>query len=227
MPYILNRQRRVDRYNHHYTMNIYRGCSYGCKYCYATQPCAWNGLGERIQLLRNPEPKDDLIERLTMDLDKLEDLPDDEKDVQIGNTWDVYPPIEVRYELTRGVLDLFSEYPEWKVHLETKSPMITRDIDIIKEIPYFQAEITITTLHHSHIFEPQAPDILKRIEAIKKLSDNDLYVRIMIMPVLEGYTDIAEIWDYTSSFGAREFKSKRLNYFTNEDVERWVEEEQQ
>jgi len=99
------------------------------------------------------------------------------------------------------------------VHLVTKSDLILRDIDVIKTIPKFEAEITITTLTHDSYFEPNAISTQKRLEVIKELSDAGIFVRTMIMPVLRGYTDIKAIESKSEQYGAKAHKHKGLWHF--------------
>jgi len=111
------------------------------------------------------------------------------------------------------------------VHLETKSPLILNDIDIIKQIPNFQAEITITTLRYDNYFEPRTPSTQERLDLIKTLADNNIFVRVMIMPVLGRYTDINAIIQKAFEYGAIDFKIKDLNYLTEEQLDNFVNDD--
>jgi len=220
MTELLRKQKWVDKYNHNYTMNIYTGCSYGCIYCYSTKPCKWNDYGRKIQLRTQPVPKKNVARILDKELRKLEDIQDEEKHLQIGNAYDVYPIIEKDKEITRNCLKVLTKYPYWYFNLETKSDLILRDIDIIKKIPNFQAEITITTLTHDKYFEPNVPSTKRRLKVIKELSDNGIYVRAMIMPVLGKFTDLPKMFEIVRKNGAKDIKTKELRYFKLQDLEK-------
>ena len=101
--------------------------------------------------------------------------------------------------------------------LKLKSPFITKDIDILKDFSepkrkrFIEIEITITTLNRWKDFERNAPSPDKRFELIKELSDEGIYVRVMIMPTLGKYTDIKAIWKKAQKYGAQHYRHKPLN----------------
>ncbi len=102
---------------------------------------------------------------------------------------DTYNPKELEYEQTRGALKIISKY-NFGVAIDTKSDLVLRDLDLLKEINKKNNVIikfTITTPHDdlSKIIEP-------RLEAIKKLTDNGIYAGIMLNPVLPFITDKEE-----------------------------------
>jgi len=217
MKVIRKNKKKVNKINFPYTMNIYKGCSYGCLYCYSCKPCKWNGYGKEKPIYEKIEVKKDIVKNLKEDLAKLTDS-DIDKRIQIGNTWDVYPKIEEKNKITRECLEVFTKYPDWTIHLETKSELILNDIDVIKKLPNFQAEITITTLTKDGYFEPNAPSSQRRFEVIEKLSNNGIYVRVMIMPYLGEYTNFKAIREKAISLGAEESRSKDLKYFNLEEL---------
>ena len=136
MKVIRKNTKKVNKINFPYTMNIYKGCSYGCLYCYSCKPCEWNGYGKEKPIYEKIEVNKDIVKNLKEDLAELTDS-DVDKRIQIGNTWDVYPKIEETKKITRECLKVFTNYPDWVIHLETKSDLILNDIDIIKKIPNF------------------------------------------------------------------------------------------
>ena len=136
------------------------------------------------------------------------------KEIQIGNNYDTYPPQERHRKLTRRVLEVFTEYPEWIIHLVTKSPLIANDINLLKKLPNLEVEITITTLKQSEDFERgKTPSVKQRLYLIKYLSDNGIFTRVMIMPVLVGYTDTDMIWKIAKAHGCKDYKIKGLNWY--------------
>jgi DNA repair photolyase len=216
---VLNRQRTVDEYNCQYTLNPYSGCTFGCIYCYSTRTDFWvKNLRRRGQEPYEVRPKENLIRRLEEELGRLQNLPNGEKEVQIGNAYEPYPNMEMELTLTRQVLEVFSNHPDWTVHLVTKSDLILRDIDVIQRIPHFQAEITITSLTHDRQLEPNAPTVRRRLEVVKALSDADIFVRIMVMPVIPPYTDRDSIISEGRRKGAEAFKFKDLRHFRPEQI---------
>ena len=226
----LTKQKKVDEFNFPYTLNPYIGCVYRCIYCYAKGDFWKMVHGKRGYTdLNKAKPNHRYTSNnLHYDLQHIKPSGKWIKEVQIGNNYDPYPPIEKQHKITRGCLDVFTKYPDWKVHLETKSDLILRDINVLQQLNDFEAEITITTLNHDKYFEPRAPSTQRRFEVMEKLADNGLFVRVMIMPVLglyihrpdkinripKPYTEINEIIQQSYEHGAQDFKIKDMNYFT-------------
>ena len=116
--------------------------------------------------------------------------------IGIGAMSDTYNPMEIKYQQTRGALQLISKYG-FGVSIDTKSDLILRDIDLLKEINSKNNVIikfTITTPDNrlSKIIEPNVCVSSKRLEAIKILNDNGIFAGIMMNPVLPFITDKAE-----------------------------------
>ena len=105
---------------------------------------------------------------------------------------DTYNPLELKYEQTRKALKLLSKY-NFGVSIDTKSDLILRDLDLLKEINS-KNKFTITTPNDelSKIIEPNVCISSKRFEAIKELSDNGIFTGIMMNPVLPFITDNIE-----------------------------------
>lgn len=184
-----------------YNMNLYRGCSHGCIYCDSRSDCYHI---ENFDIVRGKENALSILER---ELSKKR-----EKGViGIGAMSDTYNPKELEYEITRGALKLILKYG-FGVSIDTKSDLILRDIDLLTEINSKNNVIikfTITTPHDelSKIIEPNVCVSSKRLHAIKKLSDNGLFVGIMMNPVLPFITDkeedIKELVRLAYEFGAK------------------------
>lgn len=168
-----------------YNMNLYRGCSHGCIYCDSRSNCYRI---ENFDIVRGKENALFLLER---------ELVKREKGViGIGAMSDTYNPNEIKYLQTRDALKLISKYG-FGVSIDTKSDLILRDIDLLKEINSKNNVIikfTITTPCDclSRVIEPHACLSSKRFQAIKTLTDNGLFVGIMLNPVLPFITDKEE-----------------------------------
>ena len=175
-----------DWYGVDYNMNLYRGCSHGCIYCDSRSNCY------HIDNFDVPKGKENALLILENELSKKKD----HGVVGIGSMSDTYNPFEKEYEQTRGALKLLSKY-NFGVSIDTKSDLILRDLDLLKEINEKNNVIikfTITTPSDelSKIIEPRVCPSSKRFEAIKKLSDNGIFVGIMMNPVLPFITDKEE-----------------------------------
>ena len=169
-----------------YNMNLYRGCPHGCIYCDSRSNCY------HIDNFDVPRGKENALLILESELFKKHD----HGVIGIGSMSDTYNPQEIKYEQTRKALKLISKY-NFGVSIDTKSDLILRDLDILKEINSKNNVIikfTITTPNDelSKIIEPRVCVSSKRLEAIKKLSDNGIFVGIMMNPILPFITDNEE-----------------------------------
>ena len=172
-----------DWYGVDYNMNLYRGCSHGCIYCDSRSNCY------HIDNFDVPRGKENALAILEKELAKKQD----HGLIGIGSMSDTYNPKELQYEQTRGALKIISKY-NFGVSIDTKSDLVLRDLDLLKEINKKNNVIikfTITTPHDdlSKIIEPNVCPSSKRLEAIKKLTDNGIYAGIMLNPVLPFITD--------------------------------------
>lgn len=168
-----------------YNMNLYKGCSHGCIYCDSRSSCyhidnfdVVRGKGKALLILEK------------------ELIRNKRGVVGIGSMSDTYNPQEIKYKQTRDALKLISKY-NYGISIDTKSELILRDIDILKEINEKNniiIKFTITTPKDnlSKIIEPNVCVTSKRLDAIKKLSDNGIFVGIMMNPILPFITDSEE-----------------------------------
>ncbi len=169
-----------------YNMNLYKGCSHGCIYCDSRSSCY------NIEKFDEVKIKEDALDILEKELIKKRK----KGVIGIGAMSDTYNPQERKYELTRGALKLILKYG-YGVSIDTKSDLILRDIDLLKEISKKNnviVKVTITTPSDSlsKVIEPNVCTSSKRFNVIKKLSDNGVFVGIMLNPVLPFITDNEE-----------------------------------
>lgn len=168
-----------------YNMNLYKGCSHGCIYCDSRSNCY------QIKNFNIVRGKLNAISTLERELSRKE-----KGIIGMGSMSDPYNPQEKKYEITRDALKLIQKY-NYGVSIDTKSDLVLRDIDCLKEISKKNnviVKFTITTASDelSKKIEPHVCPSSKRFAAIKKLSDNGIFVGIMINPVLPFITDSAE-----------------------------------
>jgi DNA repair photolyase len=137
------------------TFNPYTGCDHGCLYCYASS---------YIPQFPNCRPKKNLISRLKKEATRL-----DGELISISNSSDPYPQLEQKTELTRKCLRILAEN-SCRLQIITKSDIVIRDIDILKQVPCV-VSITILTMNDrlSLKLEPGAPVSSRRLKAIETL----------------------------------------------------------
>jgi DNA repair photolyase len=199
-----------------WSINPYVGCAFGCAYCYARYAHRW--VVDR-HATANPEHADmqdardvmipwlaferrifvkqnaaDVLRRtLRTGSERHLALLKDET-IVIGTATDPFQPAERRFRITRAVLEVLAEHPGLSVSIITKSPLITRDIDVLKRIQRHSA----LTVHLSLIstdrelarkIEPRAPTPEARLRALARLTENGIEVGINVMPVLPAITD--------------------------------------
>ena len=114
--------------------------------------------------------------------------------IVIGTATDPYQPAERQYRVTRGVLEVLAEEKGLSVTVITKSALITRDIDVLRELSSrseFTIHLSLITLDRelARRIEPRAPTPEARLRALERLANAGIDVGINVMPVLPGITD--------------------------------------
>ncbi|MEP6689618.1 MAG: radical SAM protein [Gemmatimonadaceae bacterium] len=201
----------------YWSINPYVGCAFGCAYCYARY--AHRYVLERV--IASPDGVDAALARdaramppwlaferhivvkqnaptvlsrsLRHGSDKHLALTKGET-IVIGTATDPYQPAERRYRITRGILETLAQHPGLKLVVITKSPLITRDIDVLVRIARhseIQVHLSLITLDRAlaRRLEPRAPTPDSRIRALERLREAGVDAGINCMPVLPGITD--------------------------------------
>jgi DNA repair photolyase len=173
-----------------WTINPYRGCEFGCKYCYARYTHEFMEMRDGDEFEQKIYVKQHTAELLRQELRQVK--PDES--IAIGAATDPYQPAERRYEVTRGILEEFARHEGFRLGIITKSNLVVRDIDVLKAVAArnrFSVNITITTLDTelARILEPRAPRPDLRLDAIRELSQAGIRVGMSGSPVLPGITD--------------------------------------
>lgn len=166
-----------------YNMNLYKGCSHGCIYCDSRSNCYHI---DNFDIVRGKENALLILEK-ELAKNRQKGI------IGIGSMSDTYNPKELKYEQTRGALKLISKYG-FGVSIDTKSDLILRDIDLLKEINDKNdviVKFTITTPNDelAKIIESNVCVSSKRFEAIKTLTSSGIFTGIMLNPVLPFITD--------------------------------------
>ncbi|MBC6003429.1 radical SAM protein [Paeniclostridium sp. NSJ-45] len=169
-----------------YNMNIYKGCCHGCIYCDSRSNCYQIIDFDRVRI------KENSIEIIKKDLTSKRK----KGVVGTGAMSDPYNPFEEKYLLTRQALKLLDEH-RFGIAITTKSDLIVRDIDILKRIQKHSpnlVKITITTFDDELCkkIEPNVSTTSDRFKALKKLSDNNIYSGVLLMPILPFINDTEE-----------------------------------
>ncbi len=202
-----------------WSINPYRGCEFGCRYCYARythqflQPesvpyvpvgtydapvQSWATAFEHEIYV-----KDNAAWLLEQELKRI----DPKQEIAIGTATDPYQPIERRVGITRSLLEVLAKREGHRIGIVTKSTLIERDIDLLKKIAEgntLVAHITITTTDATlaRKLEPRAPRPDLRFAAVKKLREAGITTGVLCSPLLPGINDTPRALDAVASRAA-------------------------
>jgi DNA repair photolyase len=169
-----------------YVINPYTGCQHNCSYCYARFMKRFTGhkepWGQFVDVKINAPQ---LLQR-----EITRKKPDR---VWVSGVCDPYQPLEAKYQLTRQCLHILAEN-SWPVSIQTRSPLVTRDLDILKRGNGFEVGISITTADDDirKLFEPHAPPIMARVKALAQINQAGVRTFVMIAPILPHAESLAE-----------------------------------
>jgi DNA repair photolyase len=184
-----------------YTVNCYRGCIHGCTYCFARRYHEFLGYGAgtdfETKIVVKPNAPTVLREELKKTRQKM-------PHVDFSFATDPYLPLEASYELTRKCLAVCADFGV-PVGVITKSPLVTRDIDILKKLSvsvFFS--LPFLTKERSNPFEPYTPVPEARFRAMATIADAGIPVGIGVAPVIPGYneSDIPKLLERAKQAGA-------------------------
>src|SRR5215216_5725022 len=172
------------------SINPYRGCEHGCVYCFARPTHAYLGLSPGLdfesKLFMKPEAPA-LLER------ELSAKSYEPRTIAIGTNTDPYQPIERKYEIMRGILQVL-ERAGHPVGIVTKSSLVLRDLDILGRMAkrnLVKVALSVTTLDPklARIMEPRAATPARRLEALRQVSAAGVPTSVMVAPVIPAIND--------------------------------------
>jgi DNA repair photolyase len=211
------------------SINPYRGCEHGCIYCYARPYHEYLGFSSGLDFETKILVKENAPELLRKELASRHWKP---QVLGISGVTDPYQPIERKLQLTRKCLEVLAEFRN-PVVIVTKNQLITRDIDLLKELAAFDAAavcVSVTTLDAelARVMEPRTSTPDNRLEAIQQLAEAGVPVRVLIAPIIPGLTDheITSIIKAATKAGAKHagYVVVRLPHGVGELFEGWLEE---
>src|ERR1700757_467896 len=173
-----------------WTINPYRGCEFGCRYCYARYTHEFMEMRDGMEFEQKIYVKQHAAGLLRHELRQVRPG----ESIALGTATDPYQPAERRYEVTRGILEEFANHRGFELGIVTKSNLIVRDLELLKEVAQanrLSVHVTITTLdaNLARILEPRAPRPDLRLDAVRALAQAGLRVGISCSPVVPGITD--------------------------------------
>ena len=182
-----------------WTINPYRGCEFGCKYCYARYTHEYMELDgsefeKKIYVKKDAAPL--LVHDISSKYSYASEKSGGEKPdhIAIGTATDPYQPAEREHGVTRACLEELAKREGLSISIITKSNQIVRDIDVLTKIAArssLQIDITVTTMRVklARMLEPRAPRPNLRLAAVKELHEAGLAVGVSASPLVPGITD--------------------------------------
>ncbi len=175
-----------------WTINPYRGCEFGCRYCYARYRhefmglTRWEDFEEKIYMKRDAART---LER------ELASARLGGQSIALGTATDPYQPAERRFRVTRSLLAVLVRARGLRLSITTKSDLVTRDIDLLRRIALrnsVHVNMTVTTLDRrlARLLEFRAPTPDLRLSAVRALRDAGLPAGVTLSPILPDITDM-------------------------------------
>lgn len=208
----------LSDYTH--TLNPYMGCQFGCLYCYVRKSpiSLFSGKtwGEWVTIKQNMSMQ---FEKELVNAKKKGPVT-----IFMSSSTDPYQPLEKKYEVTRELLKIMHKTPPDFLFIQSRGPLIQRDIDILSTYPgRFIVSMTIETDREDVIrqFTPHAPSIQARLKTLSKLNEAQIPTQVAIAPILpctsqfgerlKNYTKRVTVDDYFMGDGSNGRRTQSLN----------------
>ncbi len=196
-----------------YTVNLYKGCSHGCVYCYAPSLThderRW---GSYVDVKVNAPA---VLRRELRGLRK--DV------VFLSSASDPYQPVEAKYRITRHCLEVLhaNRFP---VSVLTRSPLVLRDLDLLTSMDWVRVGMSITTVPVRR-FELGVPPLRRRIDTLAKLADAGITTWVSLAPVIPGIVmvDLEELFEELSDAGVKSVSFGILRFAGYEESKKLFE----
>jgi DNA repair photolyase len=210
------------------SLNPYRGCEHGCAYCYARPTHEYLGFSAGLEFETRIMVKRRAAELLRREFSRPKYQPEV---LAMSGVTDCYQPAERHFRITRSCLEVFAEFRH-PVSIITKNFLVTRDLDLLKELAAFDAVhvfISITTLNADLAakMEPRASRPAHRLRAVEILAKAGVPVGVMVAPIVPGLNDreIPAVLEAAKSAGADSagYTVLRLPYGVKDIFQDWLQ----
>lgn len=221
-----------------HSLNPYGGCAFACKYCYVrelpVQKFKDKEWGTWLEIKQNAA---EVYKQEVIKLRKKE------KPINIfmSSSTDPYQPAERKANITRALLETMLEYPPDFILIQTRSPLVTRDIDLflqLQKICGIRVSMTIETDREDvrKLFAPYAPSIPLRLKALKEVHEAGIATQAAVSPVLPFSPEFPNVFQNIvericidtltigdGSMGKRSAKLGMPGLFKQNDLEKWYD----
>jgi DNA repair photolyase len=210
------------------SINPYRGCEHGCTYCYARPSHAYLGLSPGLDFETRLYAKVNAAEVLRAELAKPGYRPEV---ISIGANTDPYQPIERKYRITRGVVEVLAQCGH-PLGVVTKNALVERDIDLYADMAgknLVNVFVSINSLDHdlARRLEPRCSAPARRLDAIRHLREAGIPVGVLVAPVIPFLNDheVESVLEAAWQAGARSagYVLLRLPYEIKDLFRAWLE----
>jgi DNA repair photolyase len=190
---IINEVPKVSRVPFRHTINVYRGCSHACTYCFARPTHEYLGLNTGEDFERRIVVKVNAVELLRVELSARRWAG---HHIAMGTNTDPYQRCEGKYHLTQGVIQVLAEAAN-PFSILTKSTLILRDLDLLVDAARrteVGVNLSIGTLDDDvwRLTEPGTPPPRRRLEAVRRLNDAGVPCGVLVAPIIPGLSDRPE-----------------------------------
>ena len=173
-----------------YVINPYVGCSHGCRYCYASFMKRFTGheevWGEFVDIKKCDKK---------INLNKIS-----KKNVFLSSVTDCYNEVEEKYHITRSILEQLI-HSDCYLSISTKSKLILRDIDLLKQIQNLTVSMSINTLDEKFKNDmDNASSIKDRLKTLQKLHENGIYTVLFMSPIFPYITEWKKIIEISKEY---------------------------
>jgi DNA repair photolyase len=209
-----------------WSINPYVGCEFGCTYCYARDTHRWvmeraDGRMERASARPSGRlpPWEAFEKEILVKSEVAEVLARTLKPAQvaghslvIGTATDPYQPAERTFRLTRRILEVLRSYHGLSIEIITKSPLVTRDLDLLQAISEqneMSVNVSLATADArlARRLELRSPVPAARLRALRRLIDGGVHAGLIVAPIIPGITDdwegLARLIEAAKEAGAR------------------------
>lgn len=214
---------------HCYSMNPYQGCEHGCVYCYARNTHPYWGYSAGLDFERKVLVKEKAPELLTQQLSAPDWRP---MPLMFSGNTDCYQPVEKEKRITRRLLGVLQRFRH-PAGLITKNRLITRDIDILRDMAahdLLHVNISLTTMNEAlrQRLEPRTASGPQRLKTIRELANAGIPVNVMLAPIIPSLNgeEIPRLVEEAANNGARSvaYTVVRLNGDLADLFRDWLDE---
>jgi DNA repair photolyase len=164
-----------------HSLQPYAGCEFSCRYCYVREMAI-----QRTNRARLPWSEWLVAKRNAAELLTRANVA--RARIFMSSATDPYTPAERRLGITRACLAVLAERPPRALVVQTRSPLVLRDIDLLARLPRVAVSLTVTTADERvrRLLEPDSPRFARRLETLRALRAAGIRVQAAIAPLLPG-----------------------------------------